>query len=418
MNISIPKTIKELRKYLKDPLYKNSFFLVLSRVFNVACGFSFWMLAARLYSINDVGLATALISSLGLVILFSRFGLDFSLIRFLPINDKSKVFNTCLIITTISSFIVGIIYISGVGFFSQSLSFIQNPIYAIIFLTFAVMNSIALTTGNAFVAIRKAEHYFFQNVFLASRIPFLIPLVFLGCFGVFGACGLAYLLASLFAFLLLSKFIGFDFKIDKQFIKESFRFSSGNYISNVLFAAPTLILPIMILNLLGEAEAAKYYIAFAIGNLALIIPDALSTSLFVEGSHGESLRKNVIKAGLAIYSFLIPAVIFIYFFGNLLLGLFGKDYVEAFALLRILALSSFFVAVYSLFIPIQNVRMRVESIVKLNFFRFLLLLGLCYIFILKFGIVGVGYAWIITYGILGLGIVGLVKMKWRVFTRG
>jgi O-antigen/teichoic acid export membrane protein len=222
---------------------------------------------------------------------------------------------------------------------------------------------------------------------------------------------LAYLLASLFALLLLSKSIGFNLKIDKPFVKESFRFLSRNYISNVLFAAPMLVLPLIILNLLGEAEAAKYYIAFAIGNLVLIIPDALSTSLFVEGSHGESLRKNVIKAGLTIYAFLIPAVIFLYFFGDFLLGLFGKDYVEAFELLRILALSSFFVAIYSLFIPIQNVRMKVESIVKLNFIRFLLLLGLCYVFILEFGIVGVGYAWMITYGILALGIVGLVKRE-------
>jgi len=44
MNFAIPKNIKELKQHLKDPVYKNSFFLVLSRVFNVACGFFFWML--------------------------------------------------------------------------------------------------------------------------------------------------------------------------------------------------------------------------------------------------------------------------------------------------------------------------------------------------------------------------------------
>ncbi|MDJ1421818.1 MAG: lipopolysaccharide biosynthesis protein [Candidatus Methanoperedens sp.] len=371
------------------------------------------MIAARFYSIEDVGLATALISSLGLVILFSRFGLDFSIIRFLPGSDKSKVFSTCLIVTTVSAFIVGIIYISGISFFSPGLSFIQDSGYAMVFLVFAVMNSVAATTGNAFVAMRRAGHFFFQNVLLASRILLLIPLVFLGSFGIFGSMGLAYLIAALFAFLILSRLIVFDLRVDKQFIKGSFRFSSGNYMSNVLLAVPTLVMPILILNLLGEAEAAKYYIAFAIGNLVLIIPDALSTSLFVEGSHGESLRKNVIRAGLAIYSFLVPAVILIYFFGDFLLGLVGKDYAEASELLRLLALSSFFVAVHSLFVPVQNVRMRVESIVKLNLLRFLLLLGLSYVLILKFGIVGVGYAWMVTYAVLGLGIVVVVKrMGW------
>ena len=53
--------------------------------------------------------------------------------------------------------------------------------------------------------------------------------------------------------------------------------------------------------------------------------------------------------------------------------------------------------------------MKVESIVKLNAIRFLLILGLSYTFILKFGILGVGYAWMITYGILSLGIGGTIK---------
>lgn len=405
--------IKNLLEQLKDPLYKNSLFLMLSRVFNVACGFIFWIVAAKIYSVEDVGLATALLSSLGLVILFSRFGFDFSLIRFIHVNDKSRVLNTCLAITTVSSLIVGIIYLSGIDFFASGLSFIQSPSYAAMFLLFVIMNSIVSITGNALTAMRKADQFFFQNVMLASRIPLLIPLAFLGSFGIFGSVGLAFLLSALFTILLLRKSVKFDFKFDNKFIKESFRFSSGNYISSVFQTVPTMIMPILILNLLGEAEAAKYYIAFAIGNLVLIVPDALSTSLFVEGSHGESLRKSVIKAGVAIYAFLIPAVILIYFFGDFLLGLVGKDYAEASELLRLLALSSFFVAVYSLFVPVQNVRMRVESIVKLNLLRFLLLVGLSYVFILRFGIVGIGYAWLITYAVLGVGIAGLVKrMGW------
>ena len=183
--------------------------------------------------------------------------------------------------------------------------------------------------------------------------------------------------------------------------------------SSILRAMPTLILPILIMNKLGEAEAARYFIAFAIGNLVLIIPDALSTSLFVEGSHGKSLRKNVMKAGVTIFTFLVPAVLVIVFFGKFLLGFVGEDYVAAYELLRLLALSSFFVVVYSLFIPIQNVRMKVGTIIKLNFIRFILLLGLSYVYILKFGIVGVGYAWMSTYGILSVGIIVMVKrMRW------
>lgn len=409
MIILISKINKKLKQYLNNPLYKNSILLVISRFFNVAAGFFFWIVAAKFYSIENVGLATALISSLELVILFSRFGLDFSIIRFLPTGNKTKIFNTCLTTSTISSFIVGIIYISFINYLSPNLSFIQGSSYAIIFLVFVLLNSITTITGNAFLANRNADRFFSQYFLLALRVPLLIPLVFFGSFGIFTSVGLANLFAALFAFYSFSKVISIDFKLDKQFIGESFQFSYKNYISNVLLEVPTLIMPILILNLMSEADVAKYYIAFAIGSLILIIPNSLSTAVFVEGSYGKNMRENVTKAGLTIYCFLIPTVILIYFFGDFFLNMIGKGYFEAFELLRYLALSSLFVGVYSLFVPIENVRMNVESVVKLNVIRFLLLMGFSYFFILKYGIVGVGYAWLITYGILAVIILILVN---------
>jgi len=285
----------------------------------------------------------------------------------------------------------------------------QDFKFVITFLLFAVMNSITSIMGNAFVVMRNGDLFFFQNVLQGVRVPLLIPLVIFGSFGIFGSVGISYLIATLFSFLIIKKHIDLNFKIDKAFIKESFSYSSGNYISHVLMVSPTLILPILILNLSGEIETAKYYIAYAIGNLVLIIPDSLGTSLFVEGSHGESMRKNIKKSLIAIYSFLIPSVIFLYFFGDTLLGFFGKNYIESFELLRYIALSSFFVVAYSLFVPIQKVRMNIASIVKLNLLRFVLLLGLSYVFISKFGIVGAGYAWMLAHIVLGMLIFLLVK---------
>ena len=80
------------------------------------------------------------------------------------------------------------------------------------------------------------------------------------------------------------------------------------------------------------------------------------------------------------------------------------------ARLKIIALSSFPVACYSLFIPIQNVRMRVESIVKLNALRCILLLVLSYFMVSRYGILGAGYAWMATYMVIVIW-VGWVALK-------
>ena len=125
---------------------------------------------------------------------------------------------------------------------------------------------------------------------------------------------------------LVGQFVRLQFTIDREFVKTSLKFSFGNYVAQIFLNFTYLALPMMILSILGSDEAAKYYIAYTIGNLLLQVPDAVGMSLFVEGSHGESMRKNVMRAAAAMYAVLIPGVIFIYLFGHQLLALFGKAF--------------------------------------------------------------------------------------------
>lgn len=388
-----------------DPLYRNSFFTALTNIFNAGCGFFFWMIAARLYTVEQVGLATALISSLGLVILFSRLGFDYSIIRFFPSEDRGRIISTSLIVTAAACIITGVIYIQLVEILAPSMLFLSEPGYALTFLLIGALNSVALIVGNASVADRKADHYFLQNLFMALRIPALVPLAFLGVFGIFGSVGLGYLVASFFGLMTFQRSVAaIRPLVDLDFIRRSFRFCFWNYVSSILSVAPTLIMPIMVLNMLGEAEAAKYFIAFAMGNLVLIIPGSFGMSLFVEVSHGEGQKKSVFRAGVASLMLMMPAVLVLFLFGDRLLGLLKGEYVEAFSFMRIIAISSFPVACYYLFIPILNVRMRVESMVRLNALRCVLLLGLSYVLIQWYGILGAGYALLATYVIIALGI--------------
>lgn len=409
-HISYPN-FRAIAGLANDSLYRNSFFMAFTNIFNAGCGFFFWIVAARLYTVEQVGLATALISALGLVILFSRLGFDYSIIRFFSSEDRGSIIGTSLVMTTGACILAGIIYILIVEVMAPSMLFLRKPEYALVFLLIGIVYSISSMTGSAHVAYREADHYFLQNLFMAIRIPALVPLAFLGVFGIFGSVGIGYLIASIFSMALLQRRItAIQFDVNWDFLRGSFQFSSWNYLSSILSTAPTMIMPIMVLNMLGEVEAAKYFIAFAIGNIILYIPNSLGTSLFVEGSYGEGLRKSVLRAGRASIILMVPAVLFLILFGDRLLGLLRSEYVEAAGLLKIIAFSSFPVAIYSLFIPIQNVRMRVESIVWLNALRCLLLLGLNYVLMPRYGILGAGYAWMATYGVIVLAI---VWVAWR-----
>jgi O-antigen/teichoic acid export membrane protein len=385
---------------MREPLFRNSAFLLLGRLLNVGVGFFFWLIAARLYQTAEVGVATALISSVTLIMFIASFGFNFSMIRFINISGKESVLNTSICITTVAAVVVGIAYLLVLSVFFESSALIQNTSYGLFFLLTVVMHSIFFITGESFKALRDTKDYFMQNTVLSARVLLLFPLVFLGSFGIFGAIGITYFLATVYSIFVLSRRVKLNFRINRDFLKKSFRFSSGNYVSNLLYESPSLMMPPIILALIGKQEAALYYIAMAVSSLIWIAPMSLSASLFIEGSYGENLKKNVLKSGKAIIIVLVPSVLFIYYFGGFVLQVFGQDYVEALPLLHILVLSSFFVALHDLFIPILNIKMRVSNLIKLNFVRFCLLLGLSYIFIQDYGLVGFGYAWLLTHILL------------------
>ena len=377
------------------------------------------MVAARLYSIDDVGVGTAIMASISLIGLLAMLGLDYSLIRFMPSRDRSVVFGTCLTATTIAALIFGLIYVQGMHFFSPDLQFLEQPLYLGFFVLFAITDAVSLITGNAFISMRRSDHYFIQNILLGLRALFLFPLVILPHLGINTALGLSFIITTIYSIYRLRRFLSLRVRIDWGFIKDSFRFSSRNYIASLLYESPTYLLPIMILSVRGSSEVALFFVAFTLGNMVLMIPIAFGTSLFVEGSHGEALKKNLFRAAATVFGILVPAVASFWLLGGFLLRLFGANYLAALPLLRILVASSFMVSVYCLFIPVQNVLMRVNEVLYMNVLRFVLLMGLSYFMMLYFGLMGLGYAWVITYGLLAVVIAGMTyaRTDWFRFRR-
>lgn len=367
---------------------------------NAGLGFVFWLLAANLYLPEDIGLATSIISSLSLIILISRFGLDNSIIRFYPTRDKTSLFGTSIVITTASSLILAVIFILGIGFFSPSLSILASPLNFILFLIFTGLYSIFWQAGIAFLAARKANYNFFQYLINDSKIILLFPLIALGAIGIFAAFGFALILSTIASFIFLVK-VGIKVKltVDRGFLKDSFVFSTSNYINQLLIWSPTLLLPIITLNSLGAADAAFYYIAYAIAAALYMIPNAVSTSLFVEGSHGREMRFMIKKSIKTTMLVLVPLTILLFFFGNIILGLIGPEYSSSgFDLLRIMLMSVFFVAIVQIGISVMRIRNANSHLIIISAWVFTSLIISSLILIDTMGLIGLGYSWLISYG--------------------
>jgi len=192
--------------------------------------------------------------------------------------------------------------------------------------------------------------------------------------------------------------------MDLGIIKDIRRYSAGNYFANLLGAAPALILPIMIVNLLGAEQNAYFYVALMVAGLLFAIPGAVSQSLFAEGSHFEApLGVNVRRSFRFIFLLLIPAIIVLLLAGKWLLLAFGATYsANALMLLWILALSSLFIGVNNVYFTILRVRGRIRELVALcGFIAFAVLVG-SYFITPATGIIGVGYVWIAAQGLVSI----------------
>lgn len=399
--------IKSELKILKSPLYKNSIYISLSSMMTAVAGFLFWNIAARIYPPEDVGVASALVSAINLIFVISLLGLNFSLIRFYP-EYKERATGSAFILTLGASFVFSLLYVLVVAK-SESFHGVFSAEFLLLFVFFSMAGTAYNILSTYAIAKRKAEHSFAQSVLFSLRFLFLFVLVSFGVLGIMTAFGLGLALGVLYGFIFVDDIKP---KLDFEFLRESFKFSLGNYIANIANLAPTYIMPTIVLTMLGKEEAAYFYVAFAVGNLILFIPNAINMAFFVEGSHGLANMKATLKKGITIsYVYLAVVLIFVWFFGGFVLKLFGEEYVAGLDLLKLIVLGGFFVVLVNFLITMLNIQKRVKDVVMINILKAVLFLGLSYLLISRFGIVGVGWGWIGAYGLTNIILLAFLFVK-------
>ena len=379
-------------------------------------GVLFWIIAARNMPAADVGLATTAISACGLIIGLSKFGMDAGLVRYLPESENKKnLYSTVFIVMLVLSLIFAVVFIAGINIFSPGLSFLGNGMFLLLFFAYITVTSIYTIQNNALITIRRADLSLLQNILLGLRIPTLLITLYLGIFGVFIALIISFVITIFVgAFILRKSDLSLTLKFDIAAMRKIFKFSIGNYSASIIQILPNTIIPVMILNTIGAKEAAYFFVAYSLAGLINNIPSAVAMSLFVEGSHNFPLRENAIKSIKLIMLFLIPALVFILFFGDELLLLFDEEYsTKSFDILRLLALSNIFSSVIFVYSSIKKVQKDMKIVNFINFALSVLLIGLGYLFILTYGLIGIGYAWFAANVIIFLFVTVMVLVRDR-----
>lgn len=404
--------LSRLRQHYESSLHRNAIYLMANTFVSSVLGFIFWMVAARFYAPVDVGLAAALIAAANLLAVFANLGFNFGVVKFLPnAKDPAKLVNTGINFVAGASLVLSILFLLLVPILSPALLFArEKAVFALSFVGIVLVWSVFPLIDHVFVAKRTSNLVLVKStMFNALKIPLAIFAAYLGAFGIFASWGIAMAISGGVALVFFVPKVLPEFApsltIDRPAVNDVLHFSLGNHVAHLLYLSPSLILPLMVVNLLGGQMNAYFYVAFMVAEVLFVIPTAVSQSLFAEGStRKESIGESMRNSLKMIYLLMIPAIVILLLVAGKLLLLFGSEYSgNGSGLLRVFALSGVFLGVNLTYMTLLRLEKKVGEIIAISGFSAFGILGLSYSLLANLGsIVAVGYSWLAVQGMISV----------------
>lgn len=408
-----------VNKIYKDSLLKNSVFMIVTHMVNAISGFFFWVIAARYYTPDDIGIIAAILSSIFLISTMSLIGFPTALIFYLPrFKDKAnEIINSCLIICILVSIFFSTIFILGIDIFSPKLEYVFNDFLVIfVFIVTTVMTNISGIITPSFTAGRRSSFYMIkENIFALTKLSLLIIFTGFGFIGILLSWSIGLTIAVIAGFILLFKLWRYRpvLTID-PIVKNMVSYSSIVYMAAIFYTLPKLIFPIIILNTISSEAAGYFYIAMAITSLLYGIPISISSSFLAESSNKMKFWNNVVKSIKFNIILLTLGVLLLLIFGRFLLNIFNPSYAEnSLDSMMILALTSIPMSLIVIYTQIKNAQNEIKVTIIIHGMVAAITFILAIYLIRIWNIEGIAVAYLIANTIVAMFII--FRMKCAVF---
>lgn len=395
-----------LRKHLSDPVYANGVALVLSAGLSSGLGFIFWMIAARRFNADSLGIGAAVVSAATLAALIGKAGFDAAIVRYAPSASHTELrrllgraaFATLGLTGAVA---LALLVIARLGL--PALSPLQEPVFALGFVALAMGTSLAWVFDAYYIAAQRATLVLVRNIAF-NGVKLIVPLVIAFTWGG-RAVPLAWGIGLVTSLAVASVALPFVLRAHlPQGIRPergALGYSMRNYALNMSEFLPGLILPIIVLQMLGAEENARFFLAWTLATVAFLASKAIAQSSFAAIVRAPKAAPELRKAIMLSAWLLVPPAAILYAAAPWLLALFGEHYVAGATLLRVLALSIPFVIASNLYLSYLKARDRSTQLTLLPIASLVVLLATMPVAIWFYGIEGAGYAWLAVQSCIG-----------------
>ena len=334
-------------------MFRSTHALMLTTVVNGALGFAFWVLAARLYSTEVVGLNSALVAIMMTIATLSQFSIGVMFVRFLPESNRPR---QLIMVGYALSGVVAIVLAAALAIIvprvSGNISVLRtHPWLAVVWVLSAALWCVFGLQDRALTALRFTKWVPLENgVFGVLKIAMLVVMAGIGATeGVLFAWVIPMVLLILpVNWLVFGPAARAHTPLHEEGVVQRFgrrrlvHYLGLTGLATVLDQGMQAAIPLLVIGILGATQNAYFYIPFTIVMTMEILIDSGVTALTVEGSFAASrLRELTVSLGRRLLIMVGPLVVGLVVFAPLVLLFFGRDYAaHGTTVLRLLALAS------------------------------------------------------------------------------
>jgi O-antigen/teichoic acid export membrane protein len=392
---------RALTQLRTNHMVRNSMYSLLSTALQAGLGFGFWIIAARLFSVPDVGRATSLITASTFIGFIALFGLNSTLSRYLPTTKhRDLMITVAVVFVGVGGTIIALAYVLAIPLLAPHLRFMDERIpLAVGFVVLTGATTINKLTDYIFIASRRTG----INALVDGGIGGVVRLLLLpvlagsGAYGLYTASAAGFLVVAAVSIVL----IGTQLHVRPKFkgaVKELmplFRFSGANYLGNVFNLAPMLVVTLIVLDRLGTSAAAYYYMAFQIANLLYSGAYAVEENFLAEGAHDEEKLTSLMWRSAKLLAMMaLPAAIGGALLAHYIMLVFGHAYaVHGSGALVLLALAAIPIAAQNWLITVLRLTGQLLAITVSNIVYAFGICGLAW-FLAPHGLSMIGAAWL------------------------
>jgi O-antigen/teichoic acid export membrane protein len=320
----------------------------------MALGFLYWLLAARLYPADVVGIVAAAIAGVMLVSQLGVFGLESAIVaRYSEHRDeRNTFFNTGFTLVALASLVVAVIAAVVAFVIAGELGqVVRDELLLAMFICMSVVAAVGIVLDQVSMALKRGDHVVPRNT--TNGLVSIVPLVSMWVLWSSGYGGATVLFGSWFLGAVSGLLLGvwqlsrlkpsylYRPQVLRGLSMTLVRTGLPNHILTLTERVPVLVIPLLIAELISPQATAYWYAVWMVAWATLVIARSMSFALFAETSEaGADMAASVFKAlrGSLLLGSLAAAATVVA--APWVLSLLGPDYAAAGTTpLRILVLS-------------------------------------------------------------------------------